>query len=265
MAARRFFLSKALIQSGDAVITGPDARHIQRVLRLKPGDRLMVYDGEGGEYDCKIIEETSGSVSLLPLNMRNADRESPVRITLGQSLMKGEKNDWIVQKLAELGISAFIPFISERSILNLDNNRAVLRADRWRRIGREASKQCGRRLDLEIKPISSLDDVLHIKETYAVKIIFSTNYDPLALKEFLPKIAGSHSVIALIGPEGGFADNEIKSALECGYVAVSLGPRTLRGETAAIVAAGILQFAVGDIGYPTTLPEIKNSVKIPPC
>ncbi len=246
---RRFFLSKSSILSGNPALTGSDVRHIRNVLRLGPGDRIAIFDGEGTEYECKIVTSSPRCITLSVLNSAHMTRESPVHITIAQSLLKGSKTDWIIQKLTELGVTTYIPFLAQRSIPKLDIGRAESRHHRWTKIAYETLKQCGRSVVPEIKPLSSFDEIIRLKEEYDLKLIFCPESIDKSLKYLIDGMPKPQKIIGVIGPEGGFTPAEINAARDCGYVQVSLGVRILRGETAAITVAAILQYVYGDLGY----------------
>lgn len=246
---RRFFLNKRSILSGNPALTGSEARHIRNVLRLRPGDRIAVFDGEGTEYECTIVNSSPSCVTLSVLNSTQITRESPVNLTIAQALLKGSnKTDWIIQKLSELGITAYIPFRAHRSIPKPDINRAESRRRRWAKIAQESLKQCGRSVAPEIKPFSSFNEMIRSKEQYDIKIILCPEHSERSLKEFISGMPKARKIIGVVGPEGGFTPAEINYARECGYMPVSLGSRILRGETATVVVAAILQYAYGDLG-----------------
>ncbi len=261
---RRFFLSKNSILSGNPALTDSDVRHIRNVLRLKPGDRIVIFDGEGTEYECEILSSSPRCITVSVLNSTRVLRESPVHITIAQACLKGSKMDWIIQKVTELGVTTYIPFWSQRSVPKLDSGRAESRYHRWTKIAHEALKQCGRSVAPEIKPLSPFDEIIRSEE-HDLKMIFCTgNIDggriepksgqdrvsgpDTSLKYFLDGMPKAEKIIGVIGPEGGFTSAEIRAAIDCGYVQVSLGPRILRGETAAITVAAILQYVYGGLG-----------------
>ncbi|MBW2644854.1 MAG: 16S rRNA (uracil(1498)-N(3))-methyltransferase [Deltaproteobacteria bacterium] len=261
---RRFFLNKSSILSGNPALTGSDVRHIRNVLRLEPGDRIMIFDGEGTEYECKIVSISPQCITLSILHSTQVIRESPVCVTIAQACLKGSKMDWVIQKVTELGVTTYIPFWAQRSVPKFDSGRAKSRYDRWTKIAHEALKQCGRSVAPEIKPLGHFDEIIRSEEEYDLKMIFCIeNIDGVrsetksgqdrvsgpdtSLKYFLDGMPKAEKIIGVIGPEGGFTSAEINAAIDYGYVQVSLGPRILRGETAAITVAAILQYVYGGL------------------
>ena len=245
---RRFFLSKSEILSGNPVLTGSNVKHVRNVLRLGPGDTIAIFDGEGTEYECKIMSSSPRFIILSVLDSSCVNRESPLHITIAQALLKGSKMDLIIQKLTELGVTTYIPFWTQRSIPKLDSHRAASRHHRWTNIAYETLKQCGRSVVPEIKPLRSFDEIIQSKEEYELKIIYCPENADRSLKYLLNSTPKVRKIISMIGPEGGFTAEETSAARDCGYVRVSLGLRILRGETAAVTAAAILQYVYGDLG-----------------
>jgi 16S rRNA (uracil1498-N3)-methyltransferase len=176
------------------------------------------------------------------------NRESPLHITIAQALLRGSKMDLIIQKLTELGVTTYIPFWTQRSVPKLDLRRAESRHRRWTNIAYETLKQCGRGVAPEIKPLSSFDEIIRSQEEYELKMIYCPKNADRSQKYILDDMPRAHKVIGVIGPEGGFTSEETRAARDCGYVRVSLGPRVLRSETAAVTAAAILQYVYGDLG-----------------
>jgi 16S rRNA (uracil1498-N3)-methyltransferase len=245
---RRFFLDSRNVHSDRATITGPDVRHIRTVLRLKPGDEILLFDGEGFEYRARIVGSTSETISLLILDQYPSISESPVEITWGQALLKARKMDCIVRQLTELGTYAFIPFLAERSVPKADPGRLAERVDRWQTIAKEALKQCGRTRPPHIGPVASFKKLVTAPKHYDLKIILHDHPSAPEFQSFSGRARDVGKVLALVGPEGGFTDEEVKLAINCSFNCISLGPRILKSDTAAVAAAAILQYTFGDLG-----------------
>jgi 16S rRNA (uracil1498-N3)-methyltransferase len=170
---------------------------------------------------------------------------------MGQSLVKGDKMDLIVQKVTEMGVSSIIPFVSSRSVIRLEGQRMEKRLARWRRIAVESSKQCGRVVPLRVERVVSFHDILQWPGGSAVRIIlWERANDRLKslLHETAPDHIRLHGVFFLVGPEGGFSDAEVKQAEDVSFKPTSLGSRILRVETAGLSLLSILQFEWGDMG-----------------
>ena len=245
---RRFFIDSASIRARTAALTGPDVRHIRTVLRLGPGDEINLFDGEGLEYRARIIDSTPRTITLSILKKHSAVSESHLEITLGQAFLKARKMDRIVRQLTELGASSFIPFVAERSVPRPRPGRLAERRRRWQTIAREALKQCGRSKAPHVGPVISFQDLMSLEQPYDLKIIFHHSQSGTKSKPSLESAGHVRKLLALIGPEGGFTDKEVKLALDCGFVPMSLGPRTLKADTAAVAAGAILQHVLGDLG-----------------
>jgi 16S rRNA (uracil1498-N3)-methyltransferase len=174
---------------------------------------------------------------------------SPVKIVLCQSLIKSRPMDYVIQKTSELGVNSIYPFYSERSVVRLENSRHLNKLKRWRQISRDAAKQSGRVAPLDIEPISPLDTLLkRWRLVDALKLMLWEEEDARDLKHLLRESPPSQLFIGIIGPEGGFTQNEVRAAREAGFMTVSLGSRILRSETAALTLVAILQYEWGDLG-----------------
>lgn len=225
-------------------IEGDSASHITRVLRLGRGDALTLFDGRGGEYVAHIEELRKGVVIVAVGEHSPADRESALSLTLAQGISRGERMDWVVQKATELGVSRIVPVITERTVVKLDARQSERRLAHWRGIAVAACEQSGRTRLPDIAPPHPLRDFLRNDgQTAEVRVLLSPS-GILGIGDLSPPTAG---IRVLIGPEGGLAEDEQRAALGAGFVAVRLGPRVLRTETAAIAALTLLQKQFGDL------------------
>jgi 16S rRNA (uracil1498-N3)-methyltransferase len=247
MSHRRFKVEKQCIQDRQAFIEDRDEmKHISRVLRLGVGDGVVLFDGEGEEYQAVIKGMTPDRISFLIQGEKSgAFRESPLRIILAAGLLKSPRFDWLLQKTTELGVAEIIPFRSSRVIPRLEKKGAEEKHRRWQKIAAEASKQCGRTSVPTVHSLHSFEEVLSMEFASAVRIFFWEEEKTGSLGESLG--VETTSVFALVGPEGGFSEREARRALEAGFRPVRLGPRTLRAETAAVVATSLVQYACGDL------------------
>lgn len=252
MARRRFYAPPEAFapESRTISLATDEARHLRDVLRLERGAEVFVFDGMGREYRC-VVAECSRSHVLLEVTeeVAAARPESPLRLELAVGLLKGEKFDLVVQKTTELGVSAIVPLITKQADVRLrDKEDGERRAARWQRIALEAAKQSGRALvPVIVKPRLFSSLVEEPNEGDQWRVMFSER-EGRALPETI-KGAPAHvsKVIALVGPEGGWTDEELAQARASEWSLITLGGRTLRAETAAITATALLQHLLGDL------------------
>jgi 16S rRNA (uracil1498-N3)-methyltransferase len=245
---RRFFIDSNDLSAPVPAIRGADARHIKNVLRLRPGDRILLIDGTGFEHEAR-IERFEAGVVMVSIHRRvPAAAESPLQITLAQALIKDKKMDRLVRQLTELGISRWVPFSAERSVPRPDEKRISARIIRWEKIAREAVKQCRRGRTPEIGPLLSFDETLDLARGYDRKIAFWEAEARGPDRTGINPAPGISSLFVLIGPEGGFSTREMAAARSCGFLTLSLGPRILRAETATVAAVALVQYLFGDMG-----------------
>jgi 16S rRNA (uracil1498-N3)-methyltransferase len=233
---RRIHVPEGRIRGGKAALDGRARRYLADVLRLAPGSRIEVFDGEGGRY-AGIVEDGFEAVRL---GAREAAAPAAVEIALVAALAKGEKMDLVVQKATELGAARILPFAAERSVVRLEPAKGGQRTARWRRIAEEAARQCGRADVPEVRPPAPLATALADLAPGSRVLVFERGGGRLGG-------AAAPSLAAVIGPEGGLTEAELRACEAAGAVRASLGPRTLRAETAAIVAVALLQARFGDL------------------
>lgn len=252
MSRRRFYASPEDITPTLVTLSLDETHHLVRVIRCKPGDEVFVFDGVGNEYRCSLAAENARGAQLEVIAPLHDIVESPLDLTLGQSLAKGEKFDFIVQKATELGVRRIIPLATRHADVKLEPDQIAGRIERWRRISLEALKQCGRRRLVEITAPMALSQALESAESDSsgLFLVFSEKGgSPIA--GALPEPGAIHPITLLIGPEGGWSDDELALIDERGGRAVTLGPRILRTETAALVAITLLQHELGDLSQLT--------------
>lgn len=224
-------------------LRGEAANHVARVLRLNVGDALTVFDGEGAEYSARIAAVSRDEVRIVPGERRANERESFLRLTLVQSISRGERMDWVVQKAVELGVTRIVPVLTERSVVRLDAAQAHSKQRHWRGIAVSACEQSGRAQLPEITAAVPLAVWLAGLAPGGLRVLPSP--DGTAGLAALPPLAPE--VLVLIGPEGGLSEREAGAVLGSGFRPVRLGPRVLRTETAAVVALALLQQRYGDL------------------
>jgi len=247
---RRFFLDRQGIHSDSPTLTGSDVKHISTVLRSKPGDEIFLFDGQGYDYHARIVNITHKAITLSILTRYPSTSEPCVHIAIGQALIKARKMDRIVRQLTELGGSAFLPFIAQRSVVRPDGERFSKKRTRWETIAIEALKQCGRSQTPHIGPIASFEGLVSTSQTYDLCVIFHDHKREAAPECFPHTKQRITRVLALIGPEGGFTAEEVTLALEAGFTHGYLGPRTLKSDTAAVTATAVIQHLLGDLRRP---------------
>lgn len=235
MAKHRFFVSPEQLTNGLVRITGEDARQIRVVLRLRPTDEIEVLDGCGNEYDCVLERVDRDAVIARVRRVVPAIGEPPVHITVVQSLAKGEKVEQVIQHGTEIGVSRFVMVHTERSVLRLDGSRERSRLDRWRRIAKEAAEQAHRARVPAIDGVLSLPGALEVLADTALLLLHPTD-SSVPLAEWMRQGSVSVGLSVIVGPEGGFTDEEARLCERHGATAITLMPRILRTETAALVA-----------------------------
>jgi 16S rRNA (uracil1498-N3)-methyltransferase len=243
MRLTRVYVGAPVSPGKPLIVAGSAANHIARVLRLRCGDALTVFDGSGGEFGARIEELRKESVVVSVEEHRTLDRESPLSLTLAQGISRGERMDWIIQKATELGASRIVPVFTKRSVVRLDSNQTERKVRHWRAITVAACEQCGRNRIPELAAPVDFLDLLPPDALGATRLLLSPGGD-LRIDDLTGIDKG---ITMLIGPEGGLEDTEQEAAVAAGFKTVRLGPRVLRTETAAIAALTIIQHYFGDL------------------
>ena len=240
---RRFYAPPERFQDDTVWLDSEETRHLAKVLRLGVGEKVEVCDGAGRNVEARVAVLAAGGAQLQVLRELAFWGESPLRLVLGIGLAKGEALDGVLRQATEMGVQQIIPFISERSE-RVTQERGRRRRERWQRLAREIIKSCQRSVLPEIGAVQDFDAVLAGPEP--MKLIFWEEERGGGLQACLsrPRPAAAR---VLIGPEGGFSAAEVDQAQAAGFKVVSLGPRRLKVETAALAALTLLQFAWGDL------------------
>lgn len=239
----RFFTQD--ITRTEGCITGEDAKHIAKVLRMKVGDGLTVCDTKGYDYDCMIEEIGAGEVHLKVLSVAPSQTEPSVRVHLYQAMPKADKLETIVQKAVELGAASITPVMTRRCVSRPDAKSMDKKLVRYNRIALEAAKQCGRGVVPPVQPLLELPQALEQMQQSGCPILFYENATAPA-KQILAK-AGASEIAVLIGAEGGFDEDEVALAKEHGCHVLSLGKRILRCETAPLAALTVIMYETGNL------------------
>lgn len=237
----RFYLSEVL--SAGRAVSLPDnvVRHLH-VLRLKPDEEIVLFNGDGKAYPARlgVLEKRRATAEIL--REEEADNESPLNITLVQAVSSGERMDFTLQKSVELGVGEIRPVLSERCVVRLDGERAAKRVARWQEIVVSACEQSGRNTVPQVLPLVSYQEALRQMPSEKTKLLMSVR-NAQKLNRITPS---SDGLIFMVGPEGGWTESEEQQAFDAGFQAVTLGPRVLRTETASLAAIAAMQTLWGD-------------------
>ncbi len=223
-------------------LTGTAANHVARVLRLRPGDPLILFDDTGGEYAATVRELLRDAVRVTVGDYLDVSRESPLRVTLAQGISRGDRMDVVVQKATELGVHRIVPLLTERTVVRLNAGQAANRLRHWRAIAVAACEQCGRNKLPEVTPPMALQEFLVSDLPTGLRLLLKP--DARLKARELPE---ANAATLLIGSEGGLSDAEQSAALAAQFQGLSLGPRILRTETAALAALAVVQQQLGDL------------------
>ena len=248
ISLRRFLVEDFEVENGFCVITGREAHHMSRVLRMGRGDALVLLDGKGGRFLAEIQSVSRNKVKIQIKKSLGRGPPSALEITLCQAVIKSASMDYLIQKTSELGVARISPFFSSRSVVHLKGDRQRKKSNRWREIAHSAAKQCNRDSPAEIVPLESFDKQLALSsEAPGLKVILWERETSRDLKDLLQNHEPSGSFTGMVGPEGGFTPEEVSSAQHAGFIPVSMGSRILRAETAALVLVAIVQYEWGDL------------------
>src|SRR5438093_1381157 len=242
MNRRRFFVPKDRIAGGIARLSAQEIHHLRDVLRLRPGQVVEVFDGAGRSYVGR-VQRDDGGLSVGSLEPIETRAESPIDVSLGLALIKYERFEWALEKATELGVREIVPLETRRCEVRLLQGKVEARLERWRRIVREAAKQCGRSAVPEVAAPRSLAEHLAAGLAGTALLLLSER----SAAPWDGRVE-ARRIGVTIGPEGGWTAEEVRSAEQAGCRIVGFGPRVLRAETAAIAALAIVQFQSGDLG-----------------
>lgn len=239
----RFFVPAEQIYDEYAEITGDDVNHIKNVLRMGTGEKVVISGGQGTDYYCIIRDVRSECIVLDIERKEPVKTELPVRIVLFQALPKADKMEFVIQKAIELGAAEIVPVRTRRSVVRLDEKKAVKKVQRWQTIAEAAAKQSGRGMIPQVHEVLSFQDALRYAGELEHCVIPYELYDDMrATTEAMDKVCGGKSIGIFIGPEGGFERGEVTQAMETGVMPISLGKRILRTETAGLAVLSVLMF-----------------------
>jgi 16S rRNA (uracil1498-N3)-methyltransferase len=243
MRLNRIFCEGPLTVGSEVKLPAAGAYHVARVLRMREGAPLILFDGMGGEYQAEITRVDGDAVSARLMHQTPGTAESPLKVTLVQGVSRSERMDWTLQKATELGVTSIAPVLSARSVVRLDEKQAAKKQAHWQAIVIGACEQCGRtRVPNVMTPLPLRNYFANVKKEGLRLVLSPSAPGSLAGLASLP-----NKVELLIGPEGGLDDDELNAARGAGFTPVRLGPRVLRTETAAVVALSVLQALWGDL------------------
>lgn len=242
MRIPRLYEPQELTAGGEITLSEQNSAHLCRVLRLHSGDQCRVFDGSGHEF-AAVISAAGRRVQLRLQDSIENHTESPVFTILGQVISRGDKMDFTIQKAVELGIGAIYPLTAERCGVKLDPERFARKRESWQKIAASACEQCGRAVVPQVFPVTALSSFC---AEMAGRGILRLTLDPASTLR-IRQLPPANAVCLLIGPEGGFAREEVAQSARCGFTGVSLGPRILRTETAALTALSMIGSHFGDL------------------
>lgn len=243
MRIPRIYLERPLKSDATVVMDEAASVHLLRVLRIRQGDPLIVFNGEGGEYEATFEENERGRARLRIGPFHSRDIESPLSVTLAQGISRGERMDFALQKSVELGVARIVPLMTAFCQVRLQGERLERRHQHWLGVIIGACEQCGRTRVPALLPAQSFDDWVPAEKTNtALKLVLDRDGE-----RQLSAIEPANEITLLIGPEGGLDEGEIEAARSSGFIGIRLGPRTLRTESAGIAAIAALQTLWGDL------------------
>ena len=238
----RFFTET--INESKGIISGDDAKHIAKVLRMHAGEKLVACDCQGYDYDCVIESLSDKEVELSVERKYSSETEPSVSVTLYQAMPKSDKMELIIQKAVELGVSAIVPVQTKRCVSRPDAKSMAKKLERYNRIALEAAKQCGRGRIPQVLPMLDFADAIKAMKEDQRAFLFYENSNSSFRKELEQ---GVNSVSIMVGAEGGFEEEEVQKALDLGIASLSLGKRILRCETAPLAALSIIMYETGNM------------------
>ena len=237
----RFYAPKENVKGSLIYIDGQEARHILNVMRLRENDKVVVFDGTGKEYTGFIKKTKPKSLTVEIITTRAPRIDTIPEITLAQAIPKKEKMDYRIEKATELGVHTIIPLVTERTIVRFENDKAIERIARWKKIVVATAKQCGRADVPQIKDVRKFYNVIDSVNKFDMALMACLSEDTIAFKEAIPDFK-TGKIIVFIGPEGDFTPDEILMARDTSCKLISLGSRTLKSDTAGLFILSVLNY-----------------------
>ncbi|MBR3834207.1 MAG: 16S rRNA (uracil(1498)-N(3))-methyltransferase [Lachnospiraceae bacterium] len=243
----RFFVDNCNGFSDNIIITGSDVNHIKNVLRIRQGERILVSDGNGIDYECTVTDMDDDTVTARIEDVLKNSAELSTKITLFQGMPKSDKLELIIQKAVELGVYEIIPVITKRSVVKIDEKKASKKLDRYNGIAEAAGKQSGRGIIPQVKDFMSFKQAIEYAKNLDMNIIPYEEAKGLEYsRQVIKDIKGKKNLGVFIGPEGGFAKEEVDMAIDMGAKCITLGNRILRTETAGLAVISIIMFEIDE-------------------
>ena len=243
MRIPRIFTNSPLAVGSQCQLDDNAANHVGRVLRMQAGQALLLFNGDGHDYHATITEAGKKHVQVAVTEAAENETESPLRVVLAQTLSKGDRMDYAVQKAVEMGVSEIVPLTTERCDVKLKGDREDKRLRHWQQVAISAAEQCGRARVPEIQPVMTVQQWLEHAQACDLRLVLHHRTE-----QSLNTLEKPSSIALMIGPEGGLTAEEIALAEDNGFLPVALGPRVLRTETAPVAAIALCQWLWGDIG-----------------
>lgn len=243
MRIPRIFTNSPLAVGSQCQLDDNAANHVGRVLRMQAGQALLLFNGDGQDYHATITEAGKKHVLVAVTEAAENETESPLRVVLAQTLSKGDRMDYAVQKAVEMGVSEIVPLTTERCDVKLKGDREDKRLRHWQQVAISAAEQCGRARVPDIQPVMTVQQWLEHARACDLRLVLHHRTE-----RSLNTLEKPASIALMIGPEGGLTAEEIALAEDNGFLPVALGPRVLRTETAPVAAIALCQWLWGDIG-----------------
>ena len=247
MSLPRFHVSPDAVREGAATVEGRELAHMRKVLRLRPGARVLLWDGAGAEHEAVLRAYEGGVAAMTVVRSYRPERESPLAVTLAQAVGKGDKMDWIVEKSTELGVACVAPFFSSHTVPRFAGDKGERRRERWEKVAAAAARQSRRTRIPEIRGPDGFDAMLARDWQCDARLLFWEGVSGRGLASLREDLGSLRSVLVMVGPEGGFSEEEAARAAARGFHTVGLGRRILRTETAAVAAVCAVQLLWGDL------------------
>lgn len=250
---QRYFVNRDQWRDGHVFVCGDDSHHIQRVMRMQLGDQIICCDETGSCKLCKIVSFEKDVVRCCVMSPVTESNEPPFTFALAPGLIKGDKLDFVIQKATELGVASLYPFQAERSVVKWEEKKRIKKLRRWQKIAKEAAEQSERSRTPFIKALEDSKSLIEEAAAFDIKIVADESVarankktrllaDLLAKREERDRATRNPSIFAVVGPEGGFSRAEVGRLTEAGFIAVGLGPRILRAETASLFLLSVVSY-----------------------